>query len=434
VGSWILKIASEPRVEVATIAAILLRQLTEHFARPGHASPAGDESATWLLEYRTHELRTFSDSLAKALDRARKRVVVLIDNEEYVFQMNGDEDERARSARRVAIQGLLYLCGHFNDGSGAIQVRYCIPAEQYYLFKDISGTASSKDFSRIHMLHWTVGELLSMIAHRYLLHLHVWRHESPALGRSYEELVTHPIYSREGAIALMRTVLPKTIQNSRGKDEDTLVYVLRHFQVLPRQLVALFNNMLAQEIRRGGDLRRLGSETVLNSVRSQETQIADEVISAYDPIYPEAKDVRRKVLPNMPVVFDYSDIRRFYDSPDFEHTGKTVLLEAKAKGKSVDVSPSRFERCLIETGIVGRLTSPAANQVAGPKYLNAEFEYSFPGTLDLSMQDKLAIHPIFSFQRQELNIGDDSVVGIYPRDSDPLIETDRFSLRGKYSV
>jgi hypothetical protein len=67
-------------------------------------------------------------------------------------------------------------------------------------------------------------------------------------------------------------------------------------------------------------------------------------------------------------------------------------------------------------------------------YINAEFEYSMPGTLDLCEEDELVIHPIFSGQRKSTawdKIGS-NIIGVYPHDADPDEMSDRELIKDQF--
>jgi hypothetical protein len=131
-----------------------------------------------------------------------------------------------------------------NEGAKNVQLRYCIPAEQFFAFKELAKNPI-KDFGSLRLLHWTVGELLSIVAHRFLLHLLIWKEEKP----EYQRLVQYPIYTRKGALDFFDEILPNKITNGRGIAEKTRTYFLRHFQILPRQIITLLNEVLSLSIQ-----------------------------------------------------------------------------------------------------------------------------------------------------------------------------------------
>ena len=67
-------------------------------------------------------------------------------------------------------------------------------------------------------------------------------------------------------------------------------------------------------------------------------------------------------------------------------------------------------------------------------YINAEFEYSMPGSLDLCERDELVIHPIFSGQRKADGWSEmgDNIIGVYPHDAESEDIFDREIIKYKY--
>lgn len=413
-------------IGLSAITSFVKNKMSSFFENNSTGDQADLASVVWIIEDKTAAIDALEKSLSNELEKYNKVAIVLLDNEEDVLQQSKTVVKtNLQEAKEIAISGLLNLCGRFNEGAVNVQVRYCIPAEQFFSFKDLSKT-TGKDFSNLHLLHWSVGELLSMVAHRYLLFLYIWKDDHPELKPLYKELVTIKIYSRAGAIQFFNRLLPEYISNGRDIPEKTLTYLLRHFQILPRQIVTLFNSILSLTLKESGDIGNIKESTVLKAVHLQEAGMADEIIKAYDSMYPEAAKIRKKVLPNIPLIFKYEDLRSFYDGKNFINKGKNVLNSMKDR---VEVSPDRMERCLIETGMIGRILSVPSHNSLG--YINAEFEYSMPGSLDLCEDDELVIHPIFSGQRKktaDLQFGK-KIYGVYPHDADPYESPDRDLIR-----
>lgn len=414
-------------IGLSAITSFVKNKMSSYFDKNLTGEQADLASVAWIIEDKTSAIDSLEISISNELEKCNKTAIILFDNEEDVLQESITVTKtNLQEAKEIAISGLLNLCGRFNEGAVNVQVRYCIPAEQFFAFKNLSKT-TGKDFSNLHLLHWSVGELLSMVAHRYLLFLYIWREEHPELKPLYRELVEIKIYTREGALKFFNRLLPEFISNGRNINEKTLTYILRHFQILPRQIVTLFNSILSLTIKENGDIGKISELTVLKSVHLQEAGMADEIIKAYDSMYPEARKIRKKVLPNIPLIFHYKDLRGFYDGKEFINKGKSVLHSMKGR---VEVSPDRMERCLIETGIIGRVLSKPLHS----GYINAEFEYSMPGSLDLCEDDELVIHPIFSGQRiktADVQFGK-YIYGVYPHDADPFESPDRDLMRDNF--
>jgi|TARA_B100000700_G_scaffold326859_2_gene439692 hypothetical protein len=200
-------------------------------------------SVAWLLQDKTQALDSLEQRLSKVLHKKKLTAIILFDNEEDVLD-EGGATPNVQLAKIIALKGLLNLAGRMNEGAKNVQLRYCIPAEQFFAFKELAKNPI-KDFGSLRLLHWTVGELLSIVAHRFLLHLLIWKEEKP----EYQRLVQYPIYTRKGALDFFDEILPNKITNGRGIAEKTRTYFLRHFQILPRQIITLLNEVLSLSIQ-----------------------------------------------------------------------------------------------------------------------------------------------------------------------------------------
>lgn len=372
---------------------------------------------SWIVSDITGTQDSMKELMSDTLKSMGKTAIILFDNEEDVFSHKRNVlGESHQTYKKIAVSGLLNLCGRFNLGASNVQLRYNIPAEQYYSFYGES-VAPGKDFRKTHLLHWTSAELLSITAHRYLLFLDVWKDEVDLDEGKYEDLLSIDIYTRDGALHFFRMILPETIDNDRGLKEDSVAYILRHFQLLPRQIIDIFNKIILASLNGDRKVIEISQGNVKYAVNSQEEFIASEIIKAYENKFPEADEMWGKLLPNMPVIISYRSLMELYDSKELNNNGKAVLSKYRKNG--VEVSPDRFYRCLVETGMVGRVVKGPGHHVG---YVNAEFEYTLPGTLNYSEDALFAIHPVFSGQHlmQAKHKLSKNVLGVYPSGADPV--------------
>ena len=82
--------------------------------------------------------------------------------------------------------------------------------------------------------------------------------------------------------------------------------------------------------------------------------------------------------------------------------------------------------------MIGRVRSLGDFDANG--YINAEFEYSMPETIQLCNSDRLVIHPVFCGQRVESansSFGE-GCLGVYPHDCDPDSQINRSILKSKF--
>lgn len=105
-----------------------------------------------------------------------------------------------------------------------------------------------------------------------------------------------------------------------------------------------------------------------------------KIFSAFKYKYPNAYAFCESCVPELARVFDNGRLQQV-----FTRHGKGV---AKSLGDPLDYAG--FKKMLIELGVVGRVRDKTE------LYAEAEFEYAQPGRLNLSVDDQLCLHPIFS--------------------------------------
>jgi len=140
------------------------------------------------------------------------------------------------------IAGLFQGLSKVNDDSLKITVSFCIPEEIEAFFASRSANLM-KDFASSYRIRWQPVDLVRVVAHRLRLSASVHdRH----LFRDIDKL---DFAKRADLHSLFNMVLPKTITNSQGTVEDPLAYIIRHTQLLPRHILAIFNAALSEHFR-----------------------------------------------------------------------------------------------------------------------------------------------------------------------------------------
>lgn len=371
-----------------------------------------------VLQAMAVSLKTL-DSLEKSisntlLNKQCKIAILMLDNpERFARGVNKNVSLRSKDdSREATISGLLNLVGRFNKGHHGVQVRLCVPAEQIFYLKDVS-ESKRKDFGSTQLLHWNSGELLSMSAHRYLIFLTVYPEYRDRT--SYLQLLDIPIYTRKGAIKFWRYVLEDETENSRNLCEDTLTFLLRHTQLLPRQLLDYLNFAVDASIKDGScDLTVISSKTIRSAVENIEQSNAYEVIDSYTYSYPEANDMFKEVIPRLPMI---TSVKEVLDDL-YKSSGAKGVLNQHKKHPLVTVNKRRFLRLLLETGVYGKVIRKPSEHATG--YIVAEYEYTLPDTMQVSDNDMLARHPLFSGQISPplYSMVRNDVLGIYPIGTD----------------
>lgn len=300
--------------------------------------------------------------VVRFLNRFRFTAVILLDN----------LDDLVLDVPRVAhaITGLLKCVGQFNGTGLPFAVRFCLPAEKYHEFMDLSSNPL-KDFEKHLTLHWHSLELLSIAAQRMQLYANIYATDWKAKVEAID------VRKRQGAKAVLETLLPKRIKNGLGFEEETEAYLLRHTQLLPRQLLWYLNAIWSEARRENGIAPQLIPEAaVIAGVRMSEEKIVEEIFSGFRTRYPKAKEVCERCIPELPLTFSYGDLHSV-----FNQFGK----------KAMDGDDFfDFRSLLVEIGAVGRVIDE------NERYWIGQFEYTAPHKLVISTDDEMCLHPIFA--------------------------------------
>jgi hypothetical protein len=304
-----------------------------------------------------------TDAMTEFLERTNRNVVVLLDSlDEYSLDTN--EVERALS-------GLFKCVGRFPARFERIHLRFCLPAELYHRFMQISSNPA-KDFHRCLILRWHPRELIAIAAHRLKVYL---REHHPEFYRE-RQLANASGDDRDSAERILYSILPATITNARGAVEDTLVYLMRHTQLLPRHLLMYLNRIcLRADLQTRVNEPVVTADQLLGGVHQTEETLIQELLRAYKPIYPRARQVCEACLPELPQRFPHGALHKVFNR------------HGKARMHSDDFA--EFRRMLVEIGAIGKCMAETE------RYVEGEFEYTVPNQLSISAQEDLCLHPMF---------------------------------------
>lgn len=267
-----------------------------------------------------------------------------------------------------ALQGLLKIVGSMNKPRDIVDIRFCLPSELYPRFVELSSNPN-KDFRRALKLQWSASELLLIGAQRLMFYLALNHKEL------YNKFNRLDLTKRADALNLFGVVLPEKITNQTGTQEETISYILRHTQLLPRHLIILLNSIFKGNRSNQFPLR---AERIINGVQQVEEAMVGEIFVAFNLIYPNAKITCRQCLPELGHKFTVSDLHRV-----FTRHGKAVF------GSDDLLS---FQRMLLEIGAVGRVMPGSEKDL----YIKGNFEYTISHQLSISQDDELCVHPLFS--------------------------------------
>lgn len=301
-----------------------------------------------------------SDSLMKG----RKRFVILMDSLED-FRL---EIESASHALR----GLLKLVGSMNKPSDVVDIRFCLPSELYHRVAGFSSN-QNKDFRRAVKLQWKASELIRVGALRLKLYLELYRPEF------LKRLLPLDVGRHSDARRLFDAVLPLKITNAAGFQEDTISYILRHTQLLPRHFLMLLNSIFQNSGEGGETLSFPVSERrIVSGIRRVEERIVKEIFGAFRLVHPTAEEACRRCLPSLGHKFDFGELHRVYT-----RQGKGVF-----GGDGIH----EFRRMLQEIGAIGKVNPDKSADV----YIQGDFEYNVEHEVAIAPQDEMCLHPLFS--------------------------------------
>lgn len=315
------------------------------------------------------------------LEKEGKDAVIIIDSiEDYHLEVPEKAD---------VMGGLLKCVGEF--GGRRRSVRLCLPGESYFEVRKCSKNPL-KDFNKNLLLQWLPSEIFGIIAWRFQLYNRMYDLER------FKALQHINLTDRKGALQIIDELLPKRLTNGIGIDEPTVTYLMRHTQLLPRQVILILNRIFVNTRSDSTRIERVTGQKVVDAVSQVESTLCEEVFTAYYHKYPLAYEVCDKCIPELPRQFDDGTLHKVYN-----RHGKRFFEE-----QNPDSEYSDFKKMLIEMGVIGRVRKKTEI------YAEAEFEYAKPGRLSVSVDDELCLHPLFS---GEFSSGKNSNNGlvVYPQ-------------------
>lgn len=297
------------------------------------------------------------------------KVAVLIDSLE---RYNLDETDIETS-----LEGFLKSVGS-HSGRFKPQIKCCIPSEIYYHFRGLSSNID-KDFvsNPVLFLHWKPIEILSLIAHRMIIHIRLYGDGDARLNR---QLLDVDLSNRDGVRDFFRLSLGENLINECGTPERPETFILRHTQMTPRHALGIFNSILSINVSENKQYAQICTESVIKGTYSVINDLADGVCAAYKYQYPKAWAICRDMVSRLPDRFGHADIESLYRR----------YIKARPLEKS-SVSELSISRMLIEIGCIGVIVEDT-NQ-----YTNCQFEYnSRPEIIPPYQGDEIfCVHPMF---------------------------------------
>ena len=341
----------------------VLARLTELFDEVMAGNPK-DGISEIIRRFDQSRFKVTAMAVEASLKNENKTFAILMDSlDDFQLEINSVS---------YSLQGLLKFVGSMNKPRDVVDIRFCLPSELYRRIIKVSSNPN-KDFRRSLKLQWTATELILIGAQRLKLYLELYY---PDFLKNLEPLDTS---GRADALRLFGAVLPKTIHNQSGFQEETISYILRHTQLLPRHFLIILNSIFKNTgTTQGLHPFPVSEKRIINGIRQVEERIVSEIFVAFHLIYPTAEDVCKRSLPYLNHQFSVGELHKNYTQ----------------RGKAVFDGDNLFEfqRMLLEIGAIGRVISHKATDI----YVQGNFEYNVDYEIAISPNDEMCIHPLFS--------------------------------------
>jgi uncharacterized protein with HEPN domain len=316
--------------------------------------------------------------LAIAKDRP---VIVAIDT----LERYDTSDDRLMNA----LAGLIQCAADFNGryAEQGLHLKVFMSGEVFPHLKEVVLQNPLKHVKNPVYLLWRPKDLLRLICWRFYCYLQA--HQQLDAASRGDVDWTNPSEVRD---KIWHPYFGTHLTNGRGLKERTFAYVLRHTQLRPRQLI-LACNAIASNALEARRFPYFDESDIREAVKQIELDLATEIISSFQTIYPRVNEIVDSLL-RIPMVFSGNELdRRAHQS----------------KGAWADdtYSPAAFRQLVTELGIVGRVS----RNNAGDGYIDADFEYSMKDRLRVTDQDRCVIHPMFY---SRLNVALNKEVRVMP--------------------
>jgi hypothetical protein len=340
----------------------------------------------------------YSESPFSVEDYESQLSDLLIENSlNVVVTFDNMEEHRFVETQNAVLAGLIAAVGRFMGAQHrSVDVKLCLPAELFQRMKEIT-FRPDKDLAKIQYLHWNPAELLHLAMRRLLVYFEAWEHQEL-------EFVHDAQFSDRKALrSFWHRYLPEKITNGLGVREDTLNYILRHTQLLPRQLVSILNSIIARSRKAGSDpfSEPFSELDVVKGVEDSEEPSLLASCKMFEPLYPDLRNILNAVLPRMQRESTYGELQSIWNS-----SGKKYMYGNDS------ASYRAFLQLMFAVGVLGVKVIDECTAT----YSVARFAFNTKYALQVSDKDILCVHPMYSRVFNLMKSG--SALVVLPRGSD----------------
>ncbi|MGZ5440830.1 MAG: GTPase domain-containing protein [Thermoanaerobaculia bacterium] len=310
---------------------------------------------------------TRQDALQAAFEHLRaagRRALIIFDSM--------DEYDIGSPVFNRTLAALIRFITQFNARQESVAIKLVLPSE---VLPEITRASANplKDLTNIDRLIWAPAELAQLAAHRFRLFLELY---APDVA---DDVVDLDLNRRADLRTFWGRFLPSALVNRYGSEEDSLTYVFRHTQLLPRQCLMILQRAIVTNYASTGGYRSLSSAAIVEAVEFTESFIASEILHAFGHVYPTAEALCRPVFANFPTVFSYDELE-----DKWRKRGRPVAARWALGFDTAD-----FGEMLLRMGIVGL----SSNETE--RYHEGKFAYDAMRPVNIGEGHALCLHPIF---------------------------------------
>lgn len=355
---------------------------------------ASTESATSYMDdwldtgaVKIESVEMLAKDLKQAFIKNEFTVLFLIDSiEEYNLSLD--------EALKITIGGLLYVVGGRRD-----PLCYYKIAFPYEIYDDIKSQGNTGKINlQSATLNWRPAELVQIVTRRILLCLYLYENATvPGLLTAARSASS----SRRANFAFWEEVFGGDIINEAHNPETALYYVLRHTQLLPRQVILALSWLIRLSKNPRTSFRFVSPDVITDATRQSSNILIGGIESGFRFTYPDLQQSLERFLPRCNIVSNYSDLHHIYSTSSVKGTAEYTR------------NFYAFMRALLHIGVFGVVDRKQETD----RYIEAKYCYG-DGTVLRAFEGKeFAMHPAFSLLYKEQDERLDVGKAILPRGS-----------------
>lgn len=321
---------------------------------------------------------TKSEALNEAKSLLKgKKIALLIDN---------PEDYKLTAQNSLEIfRSLIYVSAIYQVASIDVTVKFFVPDELFTLFFIEKSVNYGKVEGKIHRIIWKPEELFSAIAKR----IRFYKFANGLIDgdeTNMGELDDPAIFKKE-----WESVFEKEIWNEDFKvKEHSFQYLIRHTQLIPRQMVKSGNNIIkryTKEMCCDKPLsecytKPIDSKMIIKGIKDSEFTNAKDSLNAFSQRFENIELFCHEFFHELKYSMDLSQLKQIFEDI------KDDFIKYINRDSFVD-----FKKMLCELGVIGILKKKYSNEFYTAALFQHDILTSQP--LRINNNDQIFIHPMF---------------------------------------